>query len=51
MKFIKNYLTALHWESIAVADAEASSDSEDAETVLVIQKKMWSADESLKHSA
>ncbi|XP_010906796.1 probable methyltransferase PMT3 [Elaeis guineensis] len=51
VKFIIKYLTALHWESVAVADAEANSDSEDAEMVLVIQKKMWSADESLKDSA
>ncbi|KAG1353946.1 putative methyltransferase PMT8 [Cocos nucifera] len=48
VKFIERYLTALHWESVAMADAEANSDSEDAEMVLVIQKKMWSADESLK---
>ncbi|XP_008802159.2 probable methyltransferase PMT3 [Phoenix dactylifera] len=51
VKFIKKYLTALHWESVAVADAEANPDSEDTEMVFVIRKKMWSADGSLKDSA
>lgn len=51
VEFIKKYLTALHWESVAVEAAEAKSDSEDSEMVFVIQKKMWSSDESLKDSA
>ncbi|RWW55767.1 hypothetical protein BHE74_00037561 [Ensete ventricosum] len=49
--FIKRHLTALHWESVAVEDAEPNSDSEDGEMVFVIQKKMWLIDESGKDSA
>ncbi|KAJ0966499.1 hypothetical protein J5N97_023416 [Dioscorea zingiberensis] len=51
VEFIKKYLTALHWESVAVVDAEPGSDSEDGEMVFVIQKPMWFSDDSLKDSA
>ena len=51
IEFIKKFLTALQWESVAVVDAEPNSDSEDGEMVFVIQKKMWLVDESLKDSA
>ncbi|XP_072963001.1 probable methyltransferase PMT3 [Typha angustifolia] len=44
IKFIKKYLKALHWESIAVVDAEPNSDSDDNEMVFVIQKKMRHTD-------
>lgn len=47
--FVKKYLTALHWESIATTDAQANS--EDEEVVLVIQKKLWLIDEGTKDSA
>lgn len=50
IEFIKKHLTALHWESVAVADAEPSSDSDDGEVVIAIQKKMWLIDESAKDS-
>lgn len=50
-EFIKKYLTALHWESVAVVDAESSSDLEDREVILLIQKKMWLIDGSSKKSA
>ncbi|CAL9097602.1 unnamed protein product [Musa acuminata var. zebrina] len=49
--FIKRHLAALHWESVAVEDAEPNSDSEDGEMVFVIQKKMWLIEESGKDSA
>ncbi|KAM0941881.1 putative S-adenosyl-L-methionine-dependent methyltransferase [Dioscorea sansibarensis] len=44
VEFIKKRLTALHWESVAVVDAERGSDSEDGEMVFVIQKQMWLVD-------
>lgn len=49
--FIKKYLTALHWESVATADAEANSDLEEKEGILVTQKKLWLLDEGAKDSA
>ncbi|EHA8592390.1 putative methyltransferase PMT8 [Cocos nucifera] len=51
IEFIKKFLTALQWESVAVVDAEPNLDSEDGEMVFVIQKKMWLVDDSLKDSA
>ncbi|PKA60596.1 putative methyltransferase PMT8 [Apostasia shenzhenica] len=47
---IKKHLAALHWESVAEADAEPNSDPEDGEAILLIQKKLWLVDESLKDS-
>ncbi|KAL5990555.1 hypothetical protein ACLOJK_011457 [Asimina triloba] len=48
INYIKKYLTALHWESVALVDAE---DSEaDEEKVLVIQKKKWPSEGSHKDS-
>lgn len=51
VEFIKKYLTAVHWESVAVVDAESNSDLEDREVILLIQKKMWLIDGSTKESA
>ncbi|KAJ6821414.1 putative methyltransferase PMT3 [Iris pallida] len=50
VEFVKKYLKQMHWESIAVADAEPNSESQDDDMVFVIQKKMWVVDESLKDS-
>lgn len=36
IEFVTKYLTALHWESVALVD----SDEED-EKVFLIQKKLW----------
>lgn len=49
VEFIKKYLIALHWESVALVDAE-DSEVDDDEKVLVIQKKMWLSGGSLKDS-
>lgn len=51
VEYIKKHLTALHWESVATVDAEPNSDSEDGESIFVIQKKMWLVDESAKDVA
>lgn len=51
VEYIKKHLTALHWESVAIVDAEPNSDSEDGESIFVIQKKMWLIDESAKDVA
>lgn len=37
VEFIKNYLPALHWEGVAISDAEQGED----DLVFIIQKKMW----------
>lgn len=34
--FVKKYLTALHWEEVATADAEDGD-----EVVFIVQKKLW----------
>ncbi|KAG0472898.1 hypothetical protein HPP92_014755 [Vanilla planifolia] len=44
----KKYFRALHWELVAAVDSEADSNPEDGEIILLIQKKMWFVDESLK---
>ncbi|XP_058101590.1 probable methyltransferase PMT3 [Magnolia sinica] len=40
VEFVKKYLTALHWELVALADADGSEMDGD-EKVFVIQKKLW----------
>ncbi|KAK1290011.1 putative methyltransferase PMT3 [Acorus calamus] len=49
--FIKKHLTALHWESITIVEAEAGLESDEADTVFIIQKKMWLPGENHKDSA
>lgn len=44
VQFIKSYLPALHWEAVAISDAEQGGD----DTVLIIQKKMWLTSESVR---
>lgn len=48
VELIKRHLSALHWESVAAVDPEPNSDQEDGEATLLIQKKLWAVDESLK---
>lgn len=48
--FVKKYLTALHWDVVATADASTGSDEDGDEVVLIIQKKMWLTTESLRDS-
>ncbi|KAL0918434.1 hypothetical protein M5K25_010443 [Dendrobium thyrsiflorum] len=48
IELIKKYLSALHWEFFAVVNAEPNSEPEDGEVILLIQKKLWLVDESLK---
>lgn len=45
IEFISKYLKALHWESVALVDAD-DSDAQDDEKVFVLQKKMWLPGES-----
>lgn len=46
IQFIQKHLTAMHWELVAGADAEPNLDSgEDAEKVLLVQKKLWLIDD------
>lgn len=52
VEFIEKHLTALHWEPVAVQDAEADSYSEEnRDSVLIIQKKMWLIDEAGKNES
>ena len=46
VEFIKKYLSALHWDEVATADAEQDDD----EVVLIIQKKMWLTSESFRET-
>lgn len=46
--FLKKYLTALHWEAVATADASSDSEQDGDETIFVIQKKLWLTSESLR---
>lgn len=48
--FVKKYLSALKWESIAALDPEPNSDSDDNESVFVVRKK-WPQHGNLKDSA
>ncbi|KAK1309039.1 putative methyltransferase PMT3 [Acorus calamus] len=48
--FIKKHLTALHWESVMVVEAEPGMESDEADTVFIIQKKMWLPGENHKDS-
>ncbi|KAJ8899326.1 hypothetical protein K2173_018300 [Erythroxylum novogranatense] len=43
---IRKYISALHWEAVATADAERDSEQEDDEVVFIIQKKLWLTSES-----
>ncbi|GJY09854.1 probable methyltransferase PMT3 [Tanacetum coccineum] len=46
--FVKKYLPAIHWETVATADS--SSESEGDDVVLVVQKKLWLTSESLRET-
>ncbi|KHN00289.1 Putative methyltransferase PMT8 [Glycine soja] len=48
--FVKKYLTAMHWEAVATADASADSDQDGNEVIFVIQKKLWLTTESLRNT-
>ncbi|PQQ18092.1 putative methyltransferase PMT3 [Prunus yedoensis var. nudiflora] len=48
--FVKKYLTALHWEAVAVADSSIDSDQDGDDVVFIIQKKIWLTSESLRDS-
>ncbi|XP_068654508.1 probable methyltransferase PMT3 [Aristolochia californica] len=39
--FVKKYISALHWESVALVDSEDSESEEEEEKVFIIQKKLW----------
>lgn len=49
--FIKKYMPALHWVSVAVVEADPGSDPENSESVLVIRKQMWNTNDNLKYPA
>ncbi|KAF5775410.1 putative S-adenosyl-L-methionine-dependent methyltransferase [Helianthus annuus] len=46
--FVKKYLPAIHWETVAVADSPSESDGDDV--VLIVQKKLWLTSESLRET-
>ncbi|KAL9410887.1 hypothetical protein AB3S75_044626 [Citrus x aurantiifolia] len=47
--FVKKYLRALNWESVATtADASSDSDQDGDEVVFIVQKKIWLTSESLR---
>ncbi|KAL5711895.1 hypothetical protein ACHQM5_014122 [Ranunculus cassubicifolius] len=51
IEYIKKYLTALHWDAIATADAESSSEEGEDEVVFVIRKRMWPTSENVRDIA
>ena len=48
--FVKKYLTALHWEAVATADAGSDSDQDANEVIFVVQKKLWLTSESFRNT-
>jgi SAM-dependent methyltransferase len=48
IEFVKKYLPAIHWETVATADSSSESDGDDV--VLVVQKKLWLTSESLRET-
>ncbi|GFY82777.1 S-adenosyl-L-methionine-dependent methyltransferases superfamily protein [Actinidia rufa] len=50
IKFVKKYLQALHWETVATSDLSSDSDQDGDDFVFVIQKKLWLTSESLRDS-
>lgn len=48
--YVKKYLTALHWEAVANADASFDSDQDGNEAIFVVQKKLWLTTESLRNT-
>ncbi|QCE05083.1 probable methyltransferase PMT3 [Vigna unguiculata] len=48
--FVKKYLTALHWEEVATADAGSDSDQDANEVILIVQKKLWLTSESFRNT-
>lgn len=45
--FVKKYLVALHWDTVAT-DSSSDSDHGGDDVVFIIQKKMWLTSESLR---
>ncbi|KAI3960125.1 hypothetical protein MKW98_016849 [Papaver atlanticum] len=41
VEYIKKYLSALHWDAIATAEGESTSEQDEDEAVLIIRKKIW----------
>jgi len=48
--FIKKFLPALHWISVATSNLEQDSDQGKDDAVLIIQKKIWLTSESIRVS-
>ena len=48
--YVKKYIPALHWEAIGVGESLPDSDEEEDMTVLLIQKKIWPSNESVRNS-
>lgn len=46
--FVKKYLPAIHWETVAMADSSSESDGDDV--VIIVQKKLWLTSESLRET-
>ncbi|KAJ4834294.1 hypothetical protein Tsubulata_028304 [Turnera subulata] len=51
VEFIKKHLSALHWEAVAIADAEQDSEQDEDDTIFIIQKKMWLTSESFRDTS
>ncbi|KAK9059065.1 hypothetical protein SSX86_021684 [Deinandra increscens subsp. villosa] len=48
INFVKKYLPAIHWETVALADSTSESDGDDV--VLIVQKKLWLTSESSRET-
>ncbi|KAJ6336147.1 hypothetical protein OIU78_012704 [Salix suchowensis] len=49
VEFVKKHLSALHWEAVAIAEAERESAEQDEDDmVFIIQKKLWLTSESFR---
>ncbi|KAI3756698.1 hypothetical protein L1987_56520 [Smallanthus sonchifolius] len=46
--FVKKYLAAIHWETVAMTDSSSESDGDD--DVLIVQKKLWLTSGSLRET-
>lgn len=48
IKFVKKYLTALHWEAVVKGDSTLDPGQDGDEVVFVIQKKLWLTSKSFR---
>ncbi|MCL7044999.1 hypothetical protein MKW94_024640 [Papaver nudicaule] len=41
VEYVKKYLSALHWDTVATAEGDSNSEQDEDEAVLIIRKKIW----------